>query len=262
MHSDRSDGRHPADAVLEQAVKGRLDVIALADHDLPNVLTPGVHELKGRSLRVLAAAEVSGSHEGKEFHLLAYFPGSMPESFRDFLRERARSRAERYDTAVRRLPFADVPLSDDDARDGRRSLTRHHLYRALRERGHVRDAREGFALIGGATVVPLIDISYLEAIRAARAAGAFTSWAHPSFDDAERHVARFAAEGLRALEGVRPGIDRRTRNGLRGLAERHRLLLTGGSDYHGWHDPPLGTFAFTGERARSFLEALDGQAAA
>lgn len=233
MHTDRSDGRYPAEYVLEQAFKARLDVIAVADHDLPNVLSPGVHEQKGRTLRVLAAAEVSGSHAGKEFHLLAYFPDRMPDDFAAFLRERARSRAERYDTAVRRLALPDLSLADAEAREGQRSLTRHHLYRALREGGHVRDAREGFAKIGGATVVPLIDIAFVDAIRAARAAGAFTSWAHPSFDDASAHVATFAAEGLQALEGVRPGLDRRTRNGLRGLAERHRMLITGGSD---WQD--------------------------
>ncbi len=257
MHTDRSDGRLPPADLLDRAFAGRLDVVAVADHDLPNVLTPGVHEREGHKVRVIAAAEVSGHHGGRELHLLVYFPGEMPASFRDFLRERARARASRYDAARARLGFADLPEADAAAHAGERSLTRHHLFSALKEARHVRDPREGYALLGGSAVVPLIDLPFVEAIRIARAAGGLTSWAHPSLNDAQAWTPTFVAAGLQGLEGVRPNLDRRTRNGLKTLAEKHGLVLTGGSDWHGWHEPPLGTFAVTGERAREFMARLD-----
>lgn len=257
MHTDRSDGRFPPDDVLARAFAGKLDVIAVADHDLPNVLTPGLHERNGRTLRVIAAAEVSGSHAGRELHLLVYFSGEMPAEFLAFLRERAKVRAVRYDAAVAKLGYSDLVLADEPARLGDRSLTRHHLYNALKGGGHVRDLREGFALLGGAGVVPLIELPFVDAIRTARAAGGLTSWAHPSLVDAQAWAATFVAAGLQGLEGVRPHVDRRTHNGLKVLAEQHGLLLTGGSDWHGWHEAPLGTFAVTGERARDFVAQLD-----
>ncbi|MDP2314148.1 MAG: hypothetical protein Q8P41_14695 [Pseudomonadota bacterium] len=257
MHTDRSDGRFPPDDVLGRAFAGKLDAIAVADHDLPNVIPAGVHQRDGRELRLIAAAELSGSHAGRELHLLVYFPGDMPQAFRDFLRDRARIRADRYDAAVAKLGFADLAIADDSARSGERSLTRHHLFHALKAGGHVRDMREGFTLLGGSGVVPLIELPFVDAIRAARAAGGLTSWAHPSLVDAQAWTATFVAAGLQGLEGVRPHIDRRTRNGLKVLADQHGLLLTGGSDWHGWHESPLGTFAVTGERAREFIERLD-----
>ncbi|MFZ5482473.1 MAG: PHP domain-containing protein [Myxococcota bacterium] len=256
MHTDRSDGRYAPDEVLRRCAKGRLDLVAVSDHDLPNALPPGVHELEGHRVRVLAAAEVSGNHAGREFHLLVYFPGEMPEAYRAFLRGRAALRADRYDAAVDRLGFADVPRADDAARAGDRSLTRYHLYRALRDTGHVKDAREGFRLLGGDAIVPLIDLPFVEAIRLARAAGGLTSWAHPSLDDAQLYAKTFVAAGLQGLEGVRPSLDRRTRNGLKTLAQKHGLLLTGGSDWHGWDGGELGRFAVTGERARAFARTL------
>lgn len=256
LHSDRSDGRFPPEEVLARALAGKLDAIAVADHDLPNALRPGLHADAKHQLRVIAAAEVSGSHAGREFHLLVYFPGEMPPDFQAFLRERARVRADRYDRAVEKLGFADLPLADAAARAGERSLTRHHLFHALRAGGHVRDMREGFSLLGSG-VVPLIELPFVDAIRIARAAGGVTSWAHPSLEDAQAHTSAFVAAGLQGLEGVRPNADRRTRNGLKALAERYGLLLTGGSDWHGWHETQLGMFAVTGERARDFMARLD-----
>jgi predicted metal-dependent phosphoesterase TrpH len=257
MHTDRSDGRFPPEDVLARALAGKLDAIAVADHDLPNALRPGMHEGAKHQLRVIAAAEVSGSHLGREFHLLVYFPGEMPADFQEFLRGRARVRANRYDRAVEKLGFANLPVADAAAHAGERSLTRHHLFHALRAGGHVRDMREGFALLGGSGVVPLIELPFVDAIRIARAAGGLTSWAHPSLVDAQAYTPTFVAAGLQGLEGVRPNADRRTRNGLKALAERHDLLLTGGSDWHGWHETQLGMFAVTGERARDFIARLD-----
>jgi hypothetical protein len=256
MHTDRSDGRYAPDEVLRRCARGRLDMVAVSDHDLPNALPPGLHTLEGHTVRVLASAEVSGSHAGREFHLLVYFPGEMPPVYRDFLRERARQRADRYDAAVARLGFPDVPLADAAARAGDRALTRYHLYQALKTAGHVKDTREGFKLLGGSDVVPLIDLPYVDAIRVAREAGGLTSWAHPSLADAQAYTKEFVAAGLQGLEGVRPSLDRRTRNGLKTLAEKHDLLLTGGSDWHGWEGGVLGAFAVTGERARAFYRSL------
>lgn len=257
MHTDRSDGRYPPDEVLGRAAARGLDLIAITDHDLPNVVSAGTHTLGARTIRVIAGVELSGSHLGREYHLLVYFPGEMPASFAAFLRDRARVRAERYDTACTRLGHPDLPLADAAAHAGERSLTRHHLYRALMAGGHVRDARDGFALLRGSQVVPLIELPYVEAIRTARAHGGLTSWAHPSLDDAQAHARTFVTAGLQGLEGIRPGLDSRTRNGLKNLADKLGLLLTGGSDWHGWAGGDLGLFAVTGERTQIFRERLD-----
>ena len=256
-HSDASDGRYAPREVLERAAAGRIDILALTDHDLEPALPAGVQSAGDRRVRVVHATEVSGAHEGREQHLLVYFPGEMPGGFRAFLRARAAARAERYEAAVRGLgltPGVEVPAADDDARAGRRALTRHHLVRALRDAGVVPDSRTGFARV--APVVPLIDLPFVDAIRVAREAGGLTSWAHPARADAEAWTRTFVDAGLQGLEGARPQQDRSTRNALARLAERHRLLVTGGSDWHGWHEGALGMYAVEGERAVAFCEAL------
>lgn len=254
VHSDRSDGKYPAAEVMRRAAAGGIDVLAIADHDLDPVLSPGIVEVEGRALRIIAAAEVSGAHEGKELHLLVYFRGPPPAEASAFLRTRTRARAVRFDSAAERLGLPDQ--AGDEAHAGDRALTRFHLAAALAESGRVKRPSDAWPHLG-TDIVPLIDFTFVEAIHAARSWGALTSWAHPSLADANRFLATFAAAGLAGVEAARPGMDRHTRNGLRRLAKKFDLLVTGGSDFHGWWPGNLGDFRFEDEHAARFLERLD-----
>ncbi len=254
VHSDRSDGKYPAAEVMRRASAGGIDVLAIADHDLDPVLQPGIVEIDGRPLRIIAAAEVSGAHEGKELHLLVYFRGSPPPEASAFLRDRTRARAVRFDAAAERLGLPDQ--ADAEAHAGVRSLTRFHLAAALATSGKVRRPSDAFRHLGS-DVVPLIDVAFVEVIRLARLWGAIPSWAHPSLADANAFLGTFAAAGLLGVEAARPGMDRPTRNGLRRLAKRFDLLITGGSDFHGWWPGDLGDFRFADEHAERFLQRLD-----
>ncbi len=254
MHTNRSDGRHPPEEVLARCAAARLDVVAITDHDLPGPFSAGVHEVGGRSVRVIAGTELSGTHGGRELHLLVYFPGEMPESFAEFLRSRARERAERYDRGLDALGL-DAARADTGARAGDRALTRHHIYRALRDAGRAPEPHAAWSLIHAR--VPLLSLTFVEAIRVARAAGGLTVWAHPQLADATAWIDVFVAAGLHGVELLRPTVDRRVRNGLKTLADKHRLVASGGSDWHGWSEGELGAFAFQGERAAQFLARLD-----
>lgn len=258
LHSDRSDGEHPPGEVLRRCAVNGLDVVALTDHDISPGLRAGVHEVAGRRLHVLHGAEVSGVHEGKELHLLVYFPGEVPDAFASFLTERTLARAERYDLAVDNLGLEGLHRADERARRGARSVTRLHLSQALVEAGHARDLRDAFDRFTGRShgKVPAVTLSFLDAVATARAAGGFTSWAHPEEADVDRWAADFAAEGLQALEIYRPGVGASGRARLLRVAARHGLVATGGSDWHGWSKGGLGGFSFPERVARPFVEAL------
>ena len=257
MHSDRSDGRYPPDEVLRRAAAGGLDLIALTDHDLPTTLPLGPCEVAGRTIYVLAGAEVSGEHEGAEYHLLVYFDGPVPEAFSAFCRDRARARAERYDAAVSSIGFEELPSADAAAHDGDRSLTRHHLARALVATGHALDLRDAFRrYAGNQGHVPPFDLSFVDAIRIARETGGFTSWAHPPMSALRDHGATFVAAGLQAIEGIRPSLSGEERRRLRRESERLGVLITGGSDWHGYHDGEPGLFAVDAPTVAPFLRAM------
>ena len=85
IHSNHSDGRYPPEEVLRRASVGGIDVLPLTDHDQPPALKAGPQVVAGRTIRVLHGVEVSAMSGDEELHLLVYFPGEMPEEFRDRL---------------------------------------------------------------------------------------------------------------------------------------------------------------------------------
>jgi 3',5'-nucleoside bisphosphate phosphatase len=259
LHSLRSDGRYAPEEVLLRCAAAGLDVVALTDHDLANDVPPGDHQVGGRTLRVLAGAEISGVHEGREQHLLVYFPGEVPPAFRMFCAEQCRLRASRYATAVENLALPGLPPPDEVALRGDAALTRHHLARHLVASGHVSTVRDAFAryLADSFGNVPPIALPFTEAIRFARAQGGVTSWAHPPLAVLEAFLPAFTAAGLQGIEALRPCVSSDARHRYRAAARRHGLVLTGGSDWHGWTDEhDLGLFRVEAREIASFVDLL------
>lgn len=262
LHSDRSDGELPPEAVLERCAEGGLQVVALTDHDLSTELEPGTWELGGRQLTLIAGCEVSGAHDDHEYHLLVYFPRTIPDAFRAFCVDRVRERAQRYQHAVDSLALPGLPDADADAAQGLRALTRHHLARALVDAGHACDLRDAFRRYADHHHghVRTLSLPFVDAIRIAREAGGVTSWAHPPLAALEAHLPTFVAAGLQGLEGLRPCMTSADRRRVARFAHQHRLFLTGGSDWHGWHAPDPGLFSVDRQALAGFLAALEAAA--
>lgn len=258
LHSTRSDGRLSPDVLLAACSAGGLDVVALTDHDLAAEVPVGQQQVGGRTITVIAGAEISGVHDGVEQHLLVYFRGEPPPDFRAFCTTRCRERAARYAEGVERLGFADLPRPDDAAWAGSRALTRQHLAEALVARGHARDLREAFRrYVGDAhPTVPPVSLSFRDAITIAREAGGLTSWAHPSVGMMERHLGAFVAAGLQGVEIERPGLLASEKRRMKALARAHGLFVTGGSDWHGGA-VPVGLFAVDRSALDGFLAAFE-----
>jgi len=258
MHSNLSDGKLPPEDLLRSCVSAGLDVVAITDHDIAPRMAAGRHRLMGRNVFCVHGAEVSAMHRGVELHLLVFFPGQMPEEFRQFLVGRAKERADRYSQAIASMALSGVqtPSSADCA--GERALTRLHLARALVEAGHVEDVRDAFQQWLGVEHghVPQLQLQSEELIRKAHAMGGVVSWAHPDPEQLQEWCGELAEMGLDAIEVGRPGGGKASRNTSIRIAHRHRLLVSGGSDYHGWMGAPLGAFSFPLRLAKPLFRRL------
>lgn len=261
LHSTRSDGTLSPEDLLRGCARVGLELVAITDHDLTHDVPHGEHDFDGHALRLVAGAEISGVHAGRELHLLVYFPGAVPAAFRAFCQAQCRERADRYQQAVTRLDGQlDLTLAgpDDAATQGERALTRLHLAQAMAAAGAVRHWRDAFARYLGDQhdIVPPLSLAFTDAIRIARAHGGLTSWAHPSRLQLTTHLEAFVAAGLQGVEGVRPFLSSNDRKMVRTAARKHQLYVTGGSDWHGDRDGALGTFQATAGEVDDFLRAL------
>jgi predicted metal-dependent phosphoesterase TrpH len=232
--------------------------VAITDHDLPPVIPSGRNLVGKKVIHVIHGVELSGSHEGRELHLLVYFPGEMPADFRSFCQGRAMARAKRYDRARLLLEISGIPPADEAAKRGERSLTRLHLAQAMVEAGVAKDNQDAFTrwLSQNPKLFPPVELTFIQAIQLARKAGGICSWAHPSWGYAQRWTSVFAEAGLQGLEALRPSVKKKARKRFEKLAQEHGLFLTGGSDWHGWRRGNVGDFAVNGDQAAPFMNAL------
>ena len=72
IHSTASDGVWTPAAVVRAAL-GRLDVIALTDHDTLAGVEPARSAAAGLPLQVIPAVELSSTYQGRDVHILGYF---------------------------------------------------------------------------------------------------------------------------------------------------------------------------------------------
>jgi predicted metal-dependent phosphoesterase TrpH len=243
------------------AMEGGLDIIAMTDHDLTADLAPGVHRRGDRSLFLIQGAEMTGVHEGREYHLLVYFPRNAPSEFLQLCRHQVNDRKERYKTAVANLGLTNLTTPGEFNARGTEALTRHHLAQNLVSAGHAENLSVAFKVFANRENVPTMKMPFLDCIRMAKEFGGITSWAHPPIQDLKNHIDDFAAAGLMGIEAIRPGVGRVARKTYKKAAKKHGLLLTGGSDWHGWKDSSLGLFYIYQRDLQPFFDALWAKAA-
>ena len=262
IHSRASDGHLTPTAVVDAAVAGRLDVIALTDHDTVAGVREACDAARERPIRVIPGIEVSTRHHDAEIHVLGYFVD--PES-PALVRHGEAASGRRFDRARRmvgRLQELGVPLDFADvlreAGTDTASIGRPHIARALLAGGHTRfyaEAFDRYLADGGSAFVVTEFPTVREAIDMIHGGGGLAVWAHPPLDLFDTEVRTFADWGLDGVECFRPNTPPAESLLFETAARALGLLRSGGSDWHGPHRSQLGQYAVREEDVRDLLEA-------
>jgi len=256
-HSTRSDGSEPPARVVELAAAAGCEAVALTDHDT----TSGNGEAGGRARELgvgfVPGCEVSCRFSPGTLHLLCYFVDEGGGPLPDLLARLRGDRETRNERLVARLNELGFPISLElvEAAAGGGEIGRPHFARVLAETGAVASYQDAFDSLlgkGGPAYIPKAFVDPSDAIAAATASGALTVLAHPfslGLEPAglEAAVAELAAAGLTGLECLYGRYSPEDRAGLLGVARRHGLVATGGSDYHGSFKPDLSVGTGTGD---------------
>jgi len=261
MHSRASDGTATPSEVVAAALKGRLDLISLTDHDTVGGVEEAISAAQGHDLQIIPGLEVSTHWHGVEIHILGYFVDLNHQRLREhgvWAGDRRLRRMESMVARLRKLGI-EVGMADVETEAGasRKSLARPHLARALVKLGYVTSVPEAFdRYLGDAQQVfePAALLSPEEGIDLIRASGGIAVWAHPPMDHLDALLPKLVAEGLRGLEVFRPRNSPERVLQLEKRATAAGLLVTGGSDWHGPEGGELGRFRVSSEAVAEFLE--------
>lgn len=268
LHSTASDGTDTPSALVELCAARGLRVIALTDHDSVLGLDETISAGKRLNVRVVPAIEFSTRNEPEQdcldINILAFGIRHHDSTLQSILNRVIASRVEQKIRQIERLQSYGINVPIDAVLARARGVPgRVHIAQVALEQnpGRFASVSDVFAqflasdALNSTYVDRAFSLTVEDAIEIAHASGGVAVLAHPGAYPRVRNidgvVHRLADAGLDGIEVCYPyalnrghfGADAVTVMALvdhfRRLAEDHRLLITGGSDYHGTAKPGI-----------------------
>ena len=240
LHSTASDGQFSPTEIVRKSAMAGLNVIALADHDTVNGIIPALEAVKFfPELEVLPCVEISTDISQGEVHILGYFVDYTNDKLQATLGKMRESRQERAQRMIIKLTKLGLSITWERVQEiaGSGSIGRPHIAQAMLERGYITSIKEAFTKYigwGGPAYAEREKMSSLEAIELVLQAQGLPVFAHPlTIDNPEAIVIELKVAGLVGIEAYYGSYTVEEINRLVNIANRHNLIATGGSDYHG-----------------------------
>ena len=251
-HSRVSDGSESPGRVVELAAQAGCSALALTDHDTLAGLAQAQEAADRLGVRLVRGCEVScrkpqlpdGTRAEGSMHVLCYFVEGDDGALQSELGQLQDDRLQRNHRLVARLRRlgVDVTWEEVAAEAGHQAgVGRPHFARVLVRKGaaiDVDDAFDRYLADGRPGYVPKGRLDGADVVQLAKESGAVAVLAHPlslRFDATrlDQVVGGLSEVGLGGIEAIYGGYDADERRSLRRLAERHGVVASGGSDFHG-----------------------------
>ncbi len=259
-HSTRSDGKESPTEVFEHAAAAGVNVLALTDHDTTSGWAEAAVAASRLGLGFVPGIEVTTRakvtrNQRSHFisvHMLAYLPDPDHGALAQILGDSVSTRETRA-MAMVELLAKDFDITWElvlEQLDEGATIGRPALADALVQLGVVSNRTEAFETIlskHGGYYLPTETVDVFDAIDLIREAGGVPIIAHPlggARDNLDRgdlpheHFDQLIEAGLAGFEVYHREVPQVAREWLLSLAQKHDLIVTGSSDYHGLHGKP------------------------
>ncbi|KZE66019.1 metal-dependent phosphoesterase [Fictibacillus phosphorivorans] len=242
-HTTASDGTFsPADNIKRALEKG-LGAIAITDHDTVSGIEEAMLEAsKHPNFECIPGIEISTLYNGQDIHVLGYFIDYRDEEFLSALTSLTSVRDKRNGMILQKLNKLgiNIKISELEAkRHGDGNVGRGHIAEILMEKGIVQSLPEAFDKYlgkGRAAYATPERISPIEAIQIIKKAKGVPVLAHPGIYDADELIPLLCGNGLVGIECCHPDHTTQQVKHYKTLAEKHSLVETAGSDFHGFRN--------------------------
>ncbi|GGG13039.1 PHP domain-containing protein [Paenibacillus abyssi] len=242
-HTTASDGtRSPADVVRLAASSG-LAAVAITDHDTMAGVAEAIEEGSRIGIQVVPGVEISASANGKDIHVLGYYPDWHNEVWLERLQQLRQGRALRNERIIGKLSQLGITITLEEvyAAAGKtgsddETVGRPHIAAVLVDKGIALSVSEAFdTLLGSGKpgFVSVPRITPFEAVDWIREAGGTSIIAHPGLYGEDELVEELIRYGIGGVEVYHSDHSKQEEERYLKLARRYQVIETGGSDYHG-----------------------------
>lgn len=261
VHSCYSDGSFSPKELVEYALNHNISAFALTDHDTVAGLEEAVSYAEmlsgnicaanpaGNTVEVISGIEFSTEYEGRDIHIVGLFIDYKSESFQRYITSFVESREIRNEKMCRLLQAHGIDITYDKLKEifPDAVITRAHYARFLTDNGYTGSMKEAFARYVGdyaPCFIPREKVTPAQAVRLIRDAFGIPVLAHPTLyrmnrTRLEQLVMELKAAGLLAIEGIYSTYTPAETREIHDIADKYRLAISGGSDFHGSNKPGL-----------------------
>lgn len=241
IHSTASDGCWTPSEIAQRVHAAGLVAFSLTDHDTLGGVEEAFKAGQRLALEVIPGVEISSEAAGRELHVLGYYIDLYDEEFHELLAKLRQARHTRMEAMIKRLHdlyrWKDVTLDRVIALATGAAPGRPHLARVLMERNYVsslKDAFERFLSPGKPAYIPRYKLDPASTIAAISKAGGVPVLAHPGLMGIDSLISDLVLAGLKGIEVYHPEHSEDDIRRYLSMALHLRLVITGGSDCHGF----------------------------
>lgn len=239
IHSTASDGSCQPVQLVQYAKDRKLATIAITDHDTVDGYLKARSAAEKSGINLLPGVELTLLADGVPIHVLAYEFEAESDPVTQLMKRQRFARIRRMKRMLDVLESKHaISVTMDEVRAQARSASpgRPHLAQVLVRKKIVGSISEAFIRYLARPEIRTIGAEFAtidEAIKIIREAGGVTSLAHPGPIFSMNEVRRLVGFGLDGIECIHPSHDFSKQKRYLAFAEEEKLLVTGGSDYHG-----------------------------
>lgn len=241
-HTKLSDGSVGIEDLIVIAQKSGIDTIAITDHDCLAGTVRGQVIGKRYGINVIPGVELSAidSEAGKKVHILCYL-AEKPDRLEGLCKRTSVARKRAGQIMMLKVASR-FPVSNDfiiNHASGSTNLFKQHIMHALMDAGYTNkifgdlyhilfDPDSETNLLAPVKYPEVADV-----IEEVHNAGGIAVLAHPAVFNNYDEIEKYIELGLDGIEVWYPSATDEDIEKAAKICKKHKLLLTGGSDFHG-----------------------------
>ena len=262
LHSSASDGKYTPENVIRYAAESHLQAVSLTDHDTISGLAAARKAAEDYGIEFINGVELTTFFQGKDCHILGYGFNETDKAIQKIFSQQFSSRNNRAEAMIGRLNKLGFEINFEEvwAESNNAPVSRVHIARVMMSKGYCGTQHEVFLRYLGddaPAYVPFHFIDAAEGIQAIHQAGGVAILAHPSTHYIYEDLKKLMDIGIDGFEYIHPSHNYNSQLKYRNHARNHELIVTGGSDFHGYLNKDflnLGMVAIDMEHVRTLRE--------
>lgn len=246
LHSLASDGYYTPEFVVKTAYRKGIKSLALTDHDTILGLAEAKSTSNQLNIEFIDGIELEADIDVYHYcHILAYYISDF-EKLSKYLNNLRYERINIINSYIKKLNNLGYSINFDsiNALTPGRHLTSSHIATWLTKNGYYqsfKDARASFLLPESKYYISRNYHSCEDILKLTKKCGAISVLAHPyrlhyTDEKLESFVVSLKNMGLNGIESYYATHTPKQVNFCNYLAKKYDLIVTGGSDWHGWDD--------------------------